>query len=213
MGLDMYLNKMPRYRGTTARKVSIIESYLDWISDEEYKSKYTLKEWCGVSENEIPGKEVIEFYKQYYKEGKYGYYHIFEQVGYWRKANQIHDWFVENVQDGEDDCRYHHEVTKDLLEELLDICTKVFEHCELTDGIVKEYDDNGELIDTYEEPKTLIDSSVAQELLPTSPGFFFGTYDYDEWYVQDIKDTIDIITQVLETTDFDKEAIYYRSSW
>jgi hypothetical protein len=25
-------------------------------------------------------------------------------VGYWRKANAIHGWFVENVQEGRDDC-------------------------------------------------------------------------------------------------------------
>lgn len=25
-------------------------------------------------------------------------------LGYWRKANAIHNWFVENVQDEEDDC-------------------------------------------------------------------------------------------------------------
>ena len=28
-----------------------------------------------------------------------------ESFGYWRKANQIHKWFVDNVQGGIDDCR------------------------------------------------------------------------------------------------------------
>ena len=45
----------------------------------------------------------------------------------WRKANQIHNWFVENVQDGIDDCSYHNEVTKEILEELLDICQRVLD--------------------------------------------------------------------------------------
>ena len=27
-----------------------------------------------------------------------------EEVGYWRKANAIHGWFVRNVQNGKDDC-------------------------------------------------------------------------------------------------------------
>ena len=31
--------------------------------------------------------------------------YIEEEAGYWRKANAIHRWFVENVQKGEDDCR------------------------------------------------------------------------------------------------------------
>lgn len=30
---------------------------------------------------------------------------ITEEVGYWRKANAIHGWFVDNVQKGNDDCK------------------------------------------------------------------------------------------------------------
>ena len=29
---------------------------------------------------------------------------LLTEAAYWRKANQIHNWFVENIQDGEDDC-------------------------------------------------------------------------------------------------------------
>lgn len=36
---------------------------------------------------------------------------------YWRKANSIHAWFVENVQDNEDDCGNYY-VSRDQLEEL-----------------------------------------------------------------------------------------------
>ena len=28
-------------------------------------------------------------------------------IGYWRKANAIHSWFVKNVQYGQDDCRIY----------------------------------------------------------------------------------------------------------
>ena len=140
---------------------------------------------------------------------------LYEDVGYWRKANQIHNWFVNHVQDGIDDCDYHHEVTKELLEELLDTCETVYNSCSMMVGLVK----NGEtLVDGKWKPsmvpgKVIIDSSVAEELLPTCSGFFFGSTDYNEYYVEDIKKTIDIITEVLETTDFDKEEIYYVSSW
>ena len=43
---------------------------------------------------------------------------------YWRKANAIHGWFVENVQDGEDDCN-DYEVSIEQLEALRDLCDKV----------------------------------------------------------------------------------------
>ncbi len=138
-----------------------------------------------------------------------------EEVGYWRKANMIHDWMVEHVQDGFDDCCYHNEVTKEILEELLDTCTKVYESCTMILGPVKngQMHKDGEWVDCIEPGKVVIDPTVAKELLPTTSGFFFGSTEYDEYYVEHIANTIDIITQVLETTDFDKEMIYYVSSW
>ena len=193
MGLDMYLNKMPRYRGATAKDVSAVEAYLDWQKAKEKGSEYaqgTFKDWCGA--DKIPHQKYIHFYSNHYihrypvwdTEKKYGYSRIMEQVGCWRKANHIHNWFVENIQNGEDDCDYHREVTKKDLEELLNVCNEV-----------------------------LCNNTLAESLLPTCSGFFFGGTNYDEYYVRDIEETIDIITKVLETTDFKNEMVYYVSSW
>ena len=44
---------------------------------------------------------------------------IVESVGYWRKANAIHQWFVDNVQHGVDDCR-EYLVERGQLQTLLD---------------------------------------------------------------------------------------------
>lgn len=226
MGLDMYLNKMPRYKNTTAGEVVAIEGYLGLLKEKEKESKYancTLKEWCGVDESELPNKDVIDYYKSFYiecyptwdKENEYGYDTIMEQVGYWRKANQIHKWFVEHVQDGEDDCQYHNECTKEILEELLDACKTVLDSCAMTYGKIKN---GSHLVDgiwepIYEEGKIIIDPSIAEELLPYCSGFFFGGTRYDQYYVEDIVETIKILEEVLATTDFKKEAIYYVSSW
>ena len=225
MGLDMYLNKMPRYKNATAKDISILESYFDWKEKKkEGKYKGTLEKWCGVKYTNVPKGDIRKFYEPFYAikysdwdtEKKYGWGRIMEEVGYWRKANEIHNWFVENVQDGEDDCCYHNEVTKETLEELLDICQTVLNSCELITGKVENgysFDENGNRVYNYIDGTVVKDPSVAQELLPTQSGFFFGGTSYDEWYVADIKDTIDIITKVLKTTDFDKEMIYYVSSW
>jgi hypothetical protein len=43
---------------------------------------------------------------------------------YWRKANHIHKWFVDNCQDGEDDCK-EYSVARESLEELRDSCQEV----------------------------------------------------------------------------------------
>lgn len=47
-------------------------------------------------------------------------------VGYWRKANAIHQWFVDNVQDGDDDCGNYY-VPNEQLIELRDLCIKTIE--------------------------------------------------------------------------------------
>ena len=88
-------------------------------------------------------------------------------AGYWRKANQIHDWFVKNVQGGEDECRPHY-VSREQLQELKEICQQVIE-----------------------------DKSLARTLLPTSSGFFFGSTDYSDYYYDDLADTISIVDRCL----------------
>ena len=47
-------------------------------------------------------------------------------LGYWRKANAIHGWFVRNVQDGQDDCSAYLVLIEDL-QTLRDLCVKVLE--------------------------------------------------------------------------------------
>lgn len=112
--------------------------------------------------------------------------YIIEEVGYWRKANAIHRWFVENVQKGNDDCEEYF-VPNESLSELRSICKKVLE-------------------DLEKDTNTLI----AEQELPTQSGFFFGSTTYDSWYVEDLKNTISIIDEALAE---DRGDFYYRSSW
>lgn len=49
---------------------------------------------------------------------------IIEEVGYWRKANSIHHWFVQNVQDGRDECQRSY-VSIEQLKELRELCKHV----------------------------------------------------------------------------------------
>jgi hypothetical protein len=104
-------------------------------------------------------------------------------VAYWRKANAIHQWFVETCQDGTDDCR-RADVSREQLEELLNLAKQVKN-----------------------------DPSLASDLLPTISGFFFGSTEYDEHYMKDIDNTIEQLEQVLTTTSNDDWYFEYQSSW
>ena len=136
--------------------------------------------------------------------------YIVEDAGYWRKANAIHQWFVDNVQDGEDDCKEYY-VSEEKLRKLLDTVKKVLAASELVDGNVHNgtiYQD-GKATPVIERGKIIKDPTVAQELLPTSDGFFFGGTDYDQYYFDDLESTRKILEEVLEQGG----DIYYQASW
>jgi hypothetical protein len=139
-----------------------------------------------------------------------------EDVAYWRKANHIHKWFVENVQRGVDDCEEHY-VSRKRLKELLDAVNAVLQASRLIPGKVA----NGytlttigtKLVETpiVEDGRRIADPSVARALLPTQEGFFFGSTDYDEGYYTDLEHTRDVLTNALAETD--DGSFYYQSSW
>lgn len=117
--------------------------------------------------------------------------YIVEEVGYWRKFNALHQWFVDNCGDGEDNCQEMY-VDDSKIEEIL--------------GILKEV-------------KGAIDSNdleKVQELLPPSEGFFFGSTEIDEWYKQDVENSIilfeDLLKEVKENGNF-RGDFYYVASW
>ena len=60
----------------------------------------------------------------------------------------------------------------------------------------------------------LLEPSIAEQVLPPQSGFFFGSTDIDEWYMQDLKSTIEIIDNVIDrlTPDGYPE-FWYRASW
>lgn len=111
---------------------------------------------------------------------------IIESAMYWRKANHIHKWFVENVQNGEDDCGTY-PVSLDQLKDLRDLCEEVINN-----------------------------KDKASELLPTQTGFFFGDQNYDSFYLEDTITTYNGLRKIIDSypsgTLFYVN-YYYSSSW
>lgn len=156
MGLDQYLH---------AKTIVVGGTHSPAKSRDAYEKVLTAVGSPAVRDSAVPIAEVSV------------------QVGYWRKENAIHKWFVDNCQNGEDDCRETY-VSREKLAELRDLCEKV-----------------------------LKDNSLADEELPTQSGFFFGSTDYDEWYFSGLRDTVEIVNTVLNDKGYENWEFYYQSSW
>lgn len=88
------------------------------------------------------------------------------ELAYFRKVNFLVK-FMENYEELENCTPMT--LTKELVEELIESCDKV--------------------INLYETTENKIDfEKGAKEILPTTAGFFFGSTDYDDWYIDNVKD-------------------------
>ena len=161
--------------------------------DMYFNAKRYLGEW-NDTDKELQTK-VKGIVAPFYEEWKVQ--EITYKVGYWRKANAIHNWFVQNVQDGEDDCKEYY-VSSESVQELYDTVVEC-----LNGGV-----------------------EVALEKLPPQDGFFFGSTQIDEWYWQDLEDTKRMLQPIIDAYIESKELgsksythpvfqyeFYYRSSW
>lgn len=60
----------------------------------------------------------------------------------------------------------------------------------------------------------LLQPALGPDHLPTQQGFFFGSYDYDEWYMEDMKNTVSQLDKILEaTSEGGWTDFIYRASW
>ena len=113
-----------------------------------------------------------------------------EEIGYWRKANAIHGWFVNKIAGGVDECQ------------------RIYVEAEQLAG----------LLTTAKEAMGRLkarDVSWLESNLPPMEGFFFGTYQYDEGYEEDLRNTVVILEKALTPGAFDPatERFYYQASW
>ncbi len=106
-------------------------------------------------------------------------------LAYWRKANQIHKWFVDNVQHGKDECEPHY-VEKGKLEQLLKTCKSVLKN--------KDGD---------------------KVLPPKRGFFFGSTEIDEWYYkdLENTISQLETIFKLMEKEPFNRMNLYYRSSW
>lgn len=162
--------------------------------DMYFNAKRYLAEWNDEDkELQTKVKDVVAPFIDEWKVQEITY-----KVGYWRKANAIHNWFVKNVQDGVDDCKEYY-VGTEAIKDLYQVVCEVLES-----GSIE----------------------VAKEKFPPTSGFFFGSTLIDDYYWQDLEDTKRILQPIIDGYNESKELgeasfkhpiyeyeFYYHSSW
>jgi len=165
MGLDMYLSASKYVSGY---------SHSNQVSQEAYGA---LLEAIGLDRSDIgddaPSATVTI------------------NIAYWRKANAIHNWFIENVAGGVDDCQPV-SVSREELQEL----------CDDIEGVILGRDNP-------EDPE----AADHEDILPTQSGFFFGGTEYDEYYWGYLERTLGKLSAILADPKFEDFDFEYRASW
>jgi hypothetical protein len=167
MGLDMYLFSVPKIEGMDLDDILVASGSLSNL-EEEQKETY----------------ERVKPYIKHFEEFDSSWSSLREEVAYWRKANQIHNWFVENLHNGEDEPCFTQEVTKENFKDLYNLCLKV---------LTRKVDPD--------------------EILPTKPGCFFGSTAYDPFYYNEVEETKSILAALLENFNFETHYLVYQCSW
>ena len=182
MGLDMYLEAS---YSTRAYERPTDQDYADMREGKEVKVARSMELEDAIAAIGFEDAPIDYAYNHFT--------YVFPIIT-WRKANAIHKFFVDEVQDGDDNCERHW-VSLENLKELL---TRINE-------ILK--------IEDKEERKT-----KASKILPTEDGCFFGSLDYEDWYFQDLERTKITLEKLFEYEEQAEDGkhfdnFYYQSSW
>ena len=115
------------------------------------------------------------------------------EVAYWRKVNAIHNWFCNHCECLEDQVLY--KVTREDVLRLIGTICRVLAASEVNP-----------------ETNMIKDTSLAEKLLPTCDGFFFGSTTYDDWYINQLEFSIGELGKALGAMGKNSVLFYY-ASW
>jgi hypothetical protein len=68
------------------------------------------------------------------------------------------------------------------------------------------------MTDVVKDVEYKLSIALAEELLPTRSGFFFGGTDYDYWYYTDLIRTADLLKKELAAVP-NQQVWFYYASW
>ncbi len=220
MGLDIYFHKVKRVRKSRMEPFTMTVKECSELNDKRVKDKYSryakkalarLSAAKDKAEYEAVYKEIFPkgmkkftsyewHYSKFLKEVKpYAEVEKFindfkdwvyaEDDAYFRKVNCVYAYFAPKLQD--EVCF----VTRADIEVLIGRCEEILKGLDLRKEIPMEK------------------IELAERLLPTQDGFFFGSIEYDKWYFRDLKNVRSQMKKLLRGFNEDTDVIYVVMSW
>ena len=215
MGLDMYLYRMTKnqkkrmdengraYDAFNEKWEAITKDFPKekngWqydesrMTDEQKKLREESRaEYRAIHEESEKIDDEIR--KHYGVDREYGAY-----SGYWRKFNALHGYICDTFADGVDECQVI-PLTKANLKKILSVLKK-------TKKILDKH------FEKDEKGAYSFTGNVKDIPLQPRGGFFFGGTEIDEWYQDDVDESVKFFSNLVDTFDSRNEVCYYQASW
>jgi hypothetical protein len=208
MGLDIYGHLIKKARSSKEEPLKTISEY-STIADERAKARFHEFAIASLKRMEEV-KDDVEKYREVYDD-------VFSHMADFTEYSFTYERMIKkpnNVSVVKDffktfeDCYY---AESDVYFRKVNFVYRYFANKLVDECCFADKSDIEELISRCD--KVLADHSLAEELLPTTSGFFFGSTDYDEWYFKDVEDCKKQMTNLLSKYNEETDVIFFVMSW
>lgn len=208
MGLDIYGHLVKKVRSSKEEPLKTISEY-NTIADEQAKARF--HEFAVASLKRLEEvKDDDEKYREVYDD-------VFSHMADFTQYSFNYEKMLrklKNVSDVKDFFEYFEKMyyaESDVYFRKVNFVYAYFAHKLVDECCFADKSDIEELISRCD--RVLADHSLAQELLPTRSGFFFGSTDYDRWYFSDVEDCKQQMEDLLSEYDEDTDVVFFIMSW
>lgn len=197
MGLDSYIFSIEK-DGNTFNKYVETENYFRF-----YKEK-------KLSPPAIKLEKFNELLKRFNEKGS-----IFSEEMYWRKAWDVHKWFVNTAQDGVDNCEMHRPLTREDIINFRKFVKEKLKKYEKPECVVvnayKENEDGTTTIIPCDGIEVQYGNNTHERIDSSIP--IIIDEDYDSWEKMHYENSYEWCNDTLAEFDFDNKYLVYVSSW
>lgn len=208
MGLDIYGHLVKKVRSSKEEPLKTISEYKE-IADEQKKVNF--HEFAVASLKRLKEvKDDVKAYREVYDD-------IFSHMADFTRYSFIYEKMLEEPQPilvVKNFFKYfenEHCVCSDVYFRKVNFVYNFFSYKLEDECCFADKSDIEELISRCDE--VLADHSLAQELLPTCKGCFFGSTDYDDEYFSDVEDCKQQMEKLLSKYDEETDIVFFIMSW